>query len=43
MYVCLSIIIVEESNVHANKASQGIEKEEQMLLVWPYRELKREL
>ena len=43
MYVCLSIIIVKESNVHANKASQGIEKEEQMLLVWPYRELKREL
>ena len=43
MYVCLSIIIVEESNVHANKASRGSEKEEWMPLVWPHRELKREL
>ena len=43
MYVYLSTIIVEESNVHANKASQGIEKEEQMPLVWPHREPRREL
>ena len=43
MYVYFSTIIVEESNVHANKASQGIEKEEWTLLVWPHRELKREL
>ena len=36
-------MIVEESNVHANKASQSIEKEERTPLVWPYRESKREL
>ena len=41
MYVYLSIIIVEESNMYANKASQGIEKEEQAPLVWPHRESKR--
>ena len=35
MYVCLNTMIVEESNVHANKASQSIEKEERMPLVWP--------
>ena len=39
----LSIVIVEESNVHANKASQGIEKGERMPLAGPHRELKREL
>ena len=43
MYMYLSTIIVEESNVHTDKASQGIEKEERMLLVWPHRESKREL
>ena len=43
MYVYVSTIIVEESNVHANKASQGIEKEERTPLVWPHRESKREL
>ena len=43
MYVYFSTIIVEESNVHANKASQGIEKEEQTLLAWPHRESKREV
>ena len=43
MYVYLSTIIVEESNVHANKASQRIEKEEWTPLVWPHRESKREL
>ena len=43
MYMYLSTIIVEESNVHTNKASQGIEKEEQTPLAWPHRELKREL
>ena len=41
MYVYLSTIIVEESNVHANKVSQGIEKEEWTPLVWPHRESKR--
>ena len=43
MYMYLNTMTVEESNVHANKASQSIEKEERMLLVWPYRESKREL
>ena len=43
MYVYLSTIIAEDSNVHANKASQSIEKEERMPLVWPHRESKREL
>ena len=44
MYMYLNTMIVEESNVHTNKASQSsIEKEERMLLVWPYRESKREL
>ena len=43
MYMYFSIIIVEESNMHANKASQGIEKEERMLLAWPHRESNREL
>ena len=46
MYVYLNTIIVEESNVYANKASQGIEKEEWTPLVWPYlpyRKSKREL
>ena len=43
MYVYLSTIIVEDSNVHANKTSQGIEKEKRTLLAWPHRELKREL
>ena len=43
MYVYLGTIIVKESNVHANKASQGIEKKEQMPLVWPHRKSKREL
>ena len=28
MYVYLSTIIVKESNVHVNKVSRGIEKEE---------------
>ena len=43
MYI--STIIVEESNVHANKAFQGIEKVERMPLyvAGPHRELKREL
>ena len=36
MYVYFSTIIVEESNMHANKASQGIEKEKQTLLAWPH-------
>ena len=43
MYVYLNTMIVKKSNVHANKASQSIEKEERTPLVWPYRELKREL
>ena len=43
MYVYCSTIIVEESNVHANKASQGNEKEERTPLAWPHRESKREL
>ena len=43
MYVYFSTIIVKESNVHANKAPQGIEKEEQMPLAWPHRNPNREL
>ena len=43
MDVYLSTIIVKESNEYAKKASQGIEKEERTPLVWPHRELKREL
>ena len=43
MYMYFSTIIVEESNVHANKASQGIEKEERTPLAWPHRESKTEL
>ena len=42
MYMYLSTIIVKESNVHANKASQGIEKEEWMPLVWPHRRNRKE-
>ena len=42
MYVYFSTIIVEESNVHANKASQGNETEERTPLAWPHRESKRE-
>ena len=33
MYVYLNTMIVEESNVHANKASQSIEKEERTPLL----------
>ena len=40
MYIYFSTIIIEESNVHANKASQDIEKEEQTLLACPHRELE---
>ena len=43
MYVYFSIIIVEESIVHAKKASQGIKKEKQKPLTWPHRESNREL
>ena len=43
MYVYFSTIIVEESNVHANNVSQGIEKEERTLLAWPHRNSNREL
>ena len=38
-----STIIVEESNVHTNIASLGIEKEKRTLLVWPHRESNREV
>ena len=43
MYMYFSTIIVKESNMHANKASQGIEKEKQTPLAWPHRESNREL
>ena len=40
MYMYFNTIIVEESNVHANKAFQDIEKEKQTLLAWLHRELE---
>ena len=43
MYVYFSTITVKESSVHANIASQGIEKEKRMPLAWPHRESNREL
>ena len=43
MYVYFITIIVDESNVHANNASQGIEKEERTPLAWPHRKSNREL
>ena len=43
MYVYFSTIIVEENNVHANKASQGLEKEKRTPLAWLHRESNREL
>ena len=43
MYLYFSTIIVEESNVHTNIASQGIEKEKWTSLTWTCRELNRQL
>ena len=43
MYVYFSTINVEESNVHANNASQGIEREKWTPLAWPHRKSNREL
>ena len=43
MYMYFSTIIVKESNVHTNIASQGIEKEKRTLLAWPHRQSNREL